>query len=177
MAPDTVSERGISVHVNSHSIFSSILSLTLSPIHVFIKDLEVGVKCTWSERLGLLVLFSLQKEGPHRSPALLVVLISCLWPGAGQEETEPDWTREAQAGIRKRWFSEGRAVPGAGSPGQCSPHQAWQGSGSVWTVLWVVRFSVGWSCEEQGPELDDPYGSLSTWDVLWCCEVAVMLSP
>lgn len=37
----------------------------------------------------------------------------------------------------------------------------------VWTMLLDVWTDFGWSCVEPGVGLDDPYGPLPTWDILW----------
>ena len=59
------------------------------------------------------------------------------------------------------------SVTGTGSPRKRSWHQACQSSSSVWTMLLVIWLSFRYSCKEQKVGLDDPYGSLSTQDILW----------
>lgn len=50
-----------------------------------------------------------------------------------------------------------------------APSLSFQGTFVVW-------FSVRSSCEEQGVGLEDPYGSLSTWDLLWFYKSFVKMS-
>lgn len=64
-------------------------------------------------------------------------------------------------------LGKGVVSPLTGFPGQWSQLRASQSSSSVWTMLLVIWLILGSSARRRELGLDDSYGSLPEWDILW----------
>ena len=71
--------------------------------------------------------------------------------------------------LGKGYSLRGWSIIGTGSPEKWSWHQACQSSKNVRMMLLVTWLVFRSPCEEQFFGLDDAYGSLPTWEILWFC--------
>ena len=105
---------------------------------------------TYKEQLRSLGLFSLEKR---RLRGALIAVYTFLEGGSGgggadllslvtSDRIQGNGMKLCQGkfrlDMRRRFFTRGWSVPGTGSPGKWSWHQACRSSRSVWTMLLVI---------------------------------------